>query len=136
MNRISGLTSIFLAMSSSLSSVLSDPARRSSNMSPIATSFAGGSARSACEAAPVPRPPQPIRPTRIVSAPAAWTCGTTIAAPAMAADVVKKSRRDSPGDWFGMAGTSAGVGSGEFGNSREGRCFICPRSAGECQAPP
>ena len=48
---------------------------RSSNTSPIETSLTLLSEARACEAAPVPLPPHPINPTRIVSSPAAKTDG-------------------------------------------------------------
>ena len=44
--------------------------------SAMATSLTPESAVRACSAAPVPRPPQPTRPTLIVLLPAAWTRGT------------------------------------------------------------
>src|SRR5688500_11616847 len=50
---------------------LSALSRRSANRSPIDTMRVEGSAFSVSSAAPVPRPPQPIRPTRIVSDPPA-----------------------------------------------------------------
>src|SRR5262249_6553596 len=65
--------------------------------SAMATSLTVLSAVSASLAAPVPRPPQPMRPILMMSLPAAWTSGalvkvTAAAAPATA-PVVKKSRR-------------------------------------------
>ena len=57
--------------------------------------------RSACVAAPVPRPPQPTRPTRSTSLPAACTCGKAASVPAMAA-VVRNSRREDPGDMWAL----------------------------------
>src|SRR5437867_1529762 len=56
------------------------------------------SALRACWAAPVPRPPQPMRPTLSRSDPAAWTDfgmrrGAAMAAVAMA-EVLRTSRRD------------------------------------------
>src|SRR5262249_18257015 len=66
--------------------------------SPIAHSLTFESALSACDAAPEPRPPQPIRPTFSSSPPAAWTFrGKAMAAsePATASDEVSKNvRRD------------------------------------------
>src|SRR5207248_1469951 len=54
----------------------------------------------ASPAAPVPRPPQPTRATRIVLSSAAWTAGTATPAKAEAVAtwpvVFKKSRRDAP----------------------------------------
>ena len=53
----------------------------------------------ASAAAPVPRPPQPIKATRIVLSSAAWTCGTTTPANAVAAAILpvffRNSRRDA-----------------------------------------
>ena len=46
---------------------------RSWKASAMATSLVPESAVRACSAAPVPRPPQPTRPTLIVLLPAAWT---------------------------------------------------------------
>src|SRR5438270_712262 len=46
---------------------------RSSNASPIAQSLTFESALSACDAAPEPRPPQPMRPTFKSSLAPAWT---------------------------------------------------------------
>src|SRR5947208_2272045 len=63
----------------------------------MATSLTLASARRAWAAAPVPRLPQPIRPIRNVSLPAAWTAGVSPvsrAAPARPAEVVRKSRRE------------------------------------------
>src|SRR5262249_42366756 len=84
----------------SFCSVVRLSCKRSSKASPIATSCTFLSARSACDAAPVPRWPQPIRPTRIVSLPVAWTCGTAVSAPVTAA-VLRNSRR------LGVFGTAA-----------------------------
>ena len=68
-----------------------------------------GRTRSDCSAAPVPRPPQPIRPTLIVSLPAAWTLGSAetgaVAAAAAAVEVLRKSRREA-------AVVRAGLGHG------------------------
>src|SRR5208283_1076847 len=44
-------------------------------------------------AAPVPRPPQPIRPTLIVSLPLAWALGREARPAAVAVDTLRKSRR-------------------------------------------
>src|SRR4051794_38691640 len=71
------------------------------NVSPSATIFTRGSASMAFSAAPLPRPPQPITPTRIASLPAAWTAGkgprwvatAPPTAPAVAA--FKNSRREA-----------------------------------------
>src|SRR5689334_23606508 len=69
--------------------------RRSMKASHMATSLTFGSARSACLAAPLPRPPQPTRPTRRVSSPAAKAAGErAVAATADAADVFRKVRRE------------------------------------------
>src|SRR5438132_13785384 len=78
----------------------------------MATSLTFGPAFTHCSAAPRPRPPrllpQPIRPTRITSLPAACTLARLVAkaAPATAvADVLRNSRRDEfrasfCGIWF------------------------------------
>src|SRR4051794_7123532 len=62
----------------------------------------------ALAAAPVPRPPQPTRATRIVLSSAAWTAGTTTPERAEAAatvpPVLRKSRRVALG--FGSVMTS------------------------------
>src|SRR5208337_5049351 len=44
-------------------------------------------------AAPVPRPPQPIRPTLIVSLPLAWALGRKARPATVAVDALRKSRR-------------------------------------------
>src|SRR5262249_6927595 len=46
-------------------------------------------------AAPLPRPPQPMRPTRMISAELAWTAGAAASAAALpvTAAVLRKSRR-------------------------------------------
>src|SRR5271165_2427003 len=44
-------------------------------------------------AAPVPRPPQPIRPTLIVSLPLAWALGRKARLATVAVDALRKSRR-------------------------------------------
>src|SRR4051812_24100777 len=85
----------------------------SSNTSAIATSLIGPClVASALAAAPVPRPPQPTRATRIVLSSAAWTDGTATPARADAAAtwpvVFRKSRRDADG----FAGVGAGEGFG------------------------
>src|SRR6516162_977543 len=69
---------------------------RSAKASAIATSLTLGSAFKAWPAAPVPRPPQPIRPMRMTSLPAAWTWGSEAsAAPAVVkADALRNSRRE------------------------------------------
>src|SRR5262245_29466783 len=94
-------------------------------MSPMATSLTFESARSACVAAPVPRPPQPIRPIRSVSLPAAWTAGASpwsSAAPARpAVDVVRKSRRVPCGD-----GEVEGVTEGLLGTGKQGGIGSAP----------
>src|SRR5262245_22023674 len=48
-------------------------------------------------AAPLPRPPQPMRPTLLVSAPAAWTVGARPRPRPVAAapDTLRKSRREA-----------------------------------------
>ena len=71
---------------------------RSSKASAMATSRTFDSAASACAAAPVPRSPQPIRPTRRMSLPAACTCGRAARVPAAAVafeefDVARRIRR-------------------------------------------
>ena len=73
----------------------------------MATSLTFGPALTHCSAAPRPRPPrrlpQPIRPTRITSLPAACTLATALqvvakAAPAtVVAEVLRKSRREALG---------------------------------------
>src|SRR5437868_4460365 len=69
---------------------------RSRNASATATSRQLASARRHCSTAPEPRPPQPIRPTRMTSLPC-WACAlvSTLAAnaPPATAEVVRKSRR-------------------------------------------
>src|SRR5262245_57348858 len=66
----------------------------------MATSLTFWSALRALVAAPVPRPPQPIRPTRIRSLPAACTPGavaeapTSVPAASAAVEVLRKSRRE------------------------------------------
>src|SRR5437899_8729743 len=70
----------------------------------MATSFTFGPALTHCSAAPRPRPPrglpQPMRPTRITSLPAACTLATLLqpaASPApTAAEAFRKSRREDP----------------------------------------
>src|SRR5260370_22261910 len=59
----------------------------------MATSLTFESAQSAWTAAPVPRSPQPIRPTRRRSLPAACTLGATAVVAAIAVDL-KNSRRE------------------------------------------
>ena len=70
-------------------------------MSPIATRRTPGAACSTLSTAPVPRPPQPMRPTLISSVPAAYAPGITrleaIVPPTTAADVLMKSRLDGAG---------------------------------------
>src|SRR5947209_13815790 len=72
---------------------------RSGNTSPIATSVTPSADDSTSSAAPVPRPPHPMRPTLIASLPAAWTAGkkSTLGATAVATAAVvavfRKSRR-------------------------------------------
>ena len=65
----------------------------------MATSLVPESAVRACSAAPVPRPPQPTRPTLIVLLPAAWTRGTVKPVEALAATAAvepfRKSRREA-----------------------------------------
>src|SRR5580704_985727 len=79
---------------------LSPDSRRSSKMSPIATSFVAGLAVRQSPTAPQPRPPAPTKPTRIVSSPFAYARGesaTLLSRPAPTAtvvDVFMKSRRD------------------------------------------
>src|SRR5437588_1562444 len=63
----------------------------------MAYSLTLGSARRALSAAPLPRPPEPTRPTLRVSPPAAWTAGATLSTAAeapIAAEVLRKSRRE------------------------------------------
>jgi len=73
----------------------------SGNASPIATSCTLLSAFSACDAAPVPRPPQPTRPMRISSEPAAWAARSMVRPPssplptAAADEVLRKLRRET-----------------------------------------
>src|SRR5918994_4429457 len=76
-------------------------ARRSGKTSPTTTRRTPGAEASTLPIAPVPRPPQPITPTRISSLPAANAPGMlTVEAsvpPTTAAVVVrKKSRREDP----------------------------------------
>ena len=56
-------------MSGIFCNVAKASSRRSANTSPRATSCVWGSARGASAAAPLPRPPQPMRPTRRTSVP-------------------------------------------------------------------
>ncbi len=88
----------------SVGEVLFEPVWKASAM---ATSLAPESAVRACSAAPVPRPPQPTRPTLIVLLPAAWTRGTvkpveTAAAAAapttVAVEPLRNSRREADED--------------------------------------
>src|SRR5580704_13931971 len=79
----------------------------------MATSLTLAPALTHCSAAPRPRPPrglpQPIRPTRMTSLPPAWTGGVLArraAVPmAVAADVLRKSRRDAVPVGFGAKGS-------------------------------
>ena len=75
------------------------PCTWSGNRSPIAAITTSGEAFAQSTAAPVPRPPQPIRPTRIFSdVPAANTPEGANAAAIEASDaVLMSSRRVSPG---------------------------------------
>src|SRR5438477_7714742 len=57
-----------------------------------------GSADAQSRAAPLPRPPQPTRPTRIVSDPPAKTALGIKDAAAIAADVLMRSRREKFAD--------------------------------------
>src|SRR5277367_155747 len=70
-------------------------------MSAIATILIPSPALAAWLAAPLPRPPQPTRPTFSTSLPAAWTAGSTAAPAAVTAAVVaavfRKSRREVGG---------------------------------------
>ena len=87
----------------------------------MATSLAPESAVRACSAAPVPRPPQPTRPTLIVLLPAAWTRGTVKpveTAVAVAAhhggrralqEIAPRGGRGRCSRWFGR-GSSVEVG--------------------------
>src|SRR5437870_2968699 len=83
---------------SSLLSRCRELSSRSLNKSPIATIRTAGDALAQSNAAPVPRPPQPIKPTRIVSDPAAQAKLlprlAKVAAVATAAEVLRKERRD------------------------------------------
>src|SRR4051794_14654117 len=58
----------------------------------MATSLTLGSAARACAAAPVPRSPQPTRPTFSRSPPAACAFGKAESAPATAADLISSRR--------------------------------------------
>src|SRR6266851_6711739 len=82
-------------------SVLKLSSNRLGKTSAIATSLIGPVLTDMeLPAAPVPRPPQPISATDIVSPPAAWTGGSIMPAKADAAailpDVFNNSRRDRP----------------------------------------
>src|SRR5438874_1898520 len=70
---------------------------RSGNASPIATSVTPSADDSTSSAAPVPRPPHPMRPTLIASLPAAWTAGkkSTLGATAVATAAVVAPFRKS-----------------------------------------
>src|SRR4051794_2468042 len=75
--------------------------RWSRKRSPIAWSLTLLDELIDCSAAPVPRPPQPTRPTLITSLPAAWTEGAearwvTAAPAATTAEDFRKSRREAP----------------------------------------
>src|SRR5262245_49892296 len=67
-------------------------------MSARATILMPAPALAAWLAAPLPRPPQPTRPTLSTSLPAAWTVGITAALAAPTAAGLRKSRRDVAGD--------------------------------------
>src|SRR5262245_65859864 len=82
------------------STLLRQLSRRSWKTSPRATILTPGAESRTFSTAWLPRPPQPIRPTRISSLPAAWTLPAqcrpvATAAPATAA-VVRNSRRVWP----------------------------------------
>src|SRR4051794_17092218 len=94
--------------------------RRSSKASPIAQSLTLLPPRTHCPAAPVPRPPQPIRPTRSRSLLFwAWTFESrvrfaAIAAAPVAVAVLRKSRRLAP--FAGRCSLTVGPpGGGERG---------------------
>src|SRR5262245_61481234 len=88
----------------------------------MATSLTFGPPLTQFSAAPRPRPPrglpQPIRPTRMVSSPPAWTCGTVLryvaAAAAAAAEVLRNVRRvvlsEGAGGVAGVMDRSPGEG--------------------------
>src|SRR5437762_1739429 len=78
----------------------------------MAYSLTLGSARRALSAAPLPRPPEPTRPTLRVSPPAAWTAGATLSTAAeapIAAEVLRKARRE---ELRRLKGNSCGGGGG------------------------
>src|SRR5262249_27996413 len=74
--------------------------RRSRKASPIAQSLTLRSALKAWAAAPVPRPPQPIRPTLSVSLPPAWT-DVARAPAATTAEALRNWRREEADGWAG-----------------------------------
>src|SRR4051812_19213611 len=81
--------------------------------SPRATILTFSPVSTALTAAPVPRPPQPIRPILIASSPAAWTAGSTprpvaTAPPTATVDAFRKSRREG-GVAAGVVGSVIGV---------------------------
>ena len=93
---------------------------RSSKASASAVTFALGSAFSAFIAAPVPRPPHPIRPTFNTSSPAAWALRAMDRLPAAAARLVafRKLRRVVRAEPFkgkscNMVGSKWGTDVGE-----------------------
>ena len=74
---------------------------RSLKASPIATIFTPLADSSTLRIAPVPRPPQPMTPTRISSLPAAYAPGSekwvaTVVPTAAAVAVLMKLRRENP----------------------------------------
>src|SRR5262245_15262087 len=99
---------------------------RSMKASHMATSLTFESARRACLAAPVPRPPHPTSPTFRGSPPAAYAPGSrTDEAATVAADAFRKSRRE----------VESGVMAGALGWDASGRgedSVIVREPGGDC----
>src|SRR5438105_9607692 len=99
----------------------------------MAMSLTWGSALSAWLAAPVPRPPQPMSPTRRTALPAACTLatlpqGVARAAPATA-EAFKKSRRDDGFRWSWFKVVSCAGQGGEERDVVIGSVGISKRKA-------
>ncbi len=107
-----GATSSLAAMASFLRRVSRLFSRRSAKASAMATSRTFESAASACEAAPVPRSPQPISPTRRMSLPAACTFGRAARVPAAAVALMKWRREADSALMVGPSPALGLVGSG------------------------